>query len=893
MRVRLSRYIAPHATIAAILLLSSLAAGAPPAAESGRYGIHSKTLDNGMDVIAIVNPALPVVTIEIAVKNGAYTEPPEFSGLSHLYEHMFFKGNAVLSNQEIYDERARELGAEYNGSTGDEMVNYFLTLHKKNLREGTAFLRDALLYPLFSEEELRREWPVVLGEFDRNEADPDFHLRREIDRRLWFKYFNRKNPIGDREVIFNATRAQMREIQRRYYVPNNSALLVAGDVRPEEVFEMAQELFGAWKRGDDPHARWPEPEHPPLAQTSRIAVSGPVKTVSLNIAWQGPGMKADTPSTFAADVLAYVLGQPDSNFQKALVDSGLVDGVGLSYSSLVHTGPIELSAVTSADRLDKAWKAIEDELGKIPDAGYISDEQIESAKNMIEINEIYSRERTTSFVHSIAFWWCTGGLDYYLNYIDNLRAITRKDIVKYYETYIKDKPRIEAVLAGKADLAKVDFAKTAELIEPQSGSSTAAFAKAAGAHEATTEEFEVDGLKVILRRNPGSEIVAASMTLDGGLSFYGPEKAGRELVLLEALDKGSKGFTKEEVNRQLARTGGVLSAEARHDYSAFSLQTLKRDLDKNFAIYSDALTHPLLTDDEIKLGLERRLSGIKMQEESPDAFIPVLASRNFYKGHPYEVPPTGTESALKDVDAAGLRKLHKDTFIRERMKLILVADISGEEATRLVESGLKDVPHGKFDVKTPKRPNSDKPRLLVEERKLPTNYILGSFDAPSQGDADFPAFEIAASILSDRLFKEIRTRRNLSYAVAAQVSSRRANYGALYITTVKPAEALGVMLAEVDRIRNEPISEKELRDKIEEMITGQLVSNQTSRSQCNRLLLYEMNGGGWQRESGALDRLRSVTPGGVQEAARKYLKGFNFAVLGDRAKIDKALFTSR
>src|SRR6476469_2505029 len=164
-------------------------------------GLTSKKLSNGLEVIVVENHAVPLVTVEIAVKSGGFVESPDYAGLSHLYEHMFFKANRAIPNQEQYLSRIREMGADWNGSTQTERVNYFLTLPSENAREGAVFLRDALFYPLFLQKELERERVVVLGEFDRNEANPGFHLQREINRKLWGDQFSRKDVIGDREVI--------------------------------------------------------------------------------------------------------------------------------------------------------------------------------------------------------------------------------------------------------------------------------------------------------------------------------------------------------------------------------------------------------------------------------------------------------------------------------------------------------------------------------------------------------------------------------------------------------------------------------------------------------------------------------------------------------------------
>lgn len=434
-----------------VSMLTVAVAASPAAAQ--KYGITSKTLDNGLEVIVVENHSVPLATIEIACKNGSYTQPPELSGLSHLYEHMFFKANRTIPDQETYMERQREMGMVWNGTTSEERVNYFFTLHKDDLADGLVFMRDAIRYPLFKQDELERERPVVLGEFDRNEASPFFHWFRAVSKLSFSKYYSRKNVIGDREVIATATQEKMRTIQNRYYIPNNSALIVAGDVTPEAVFAKAQEWYGDWPRGGDPFKEFPIPEHPALDSNFEVTVIQPVNAVMIMKQWHGPSLRDDIKSTFAADVFSFIIGQPNSRFQKMLVDSGLVDGVGLSYGTLVHTGPITLQARTDADRFQRATAAIEAEIARFADPDYFTDEQLEFAKNQLEIGEIRGQEKPSNFAHTVSYWWTTGGLDYYLNYLDNLRAVNRQDVQNYLKRYVIGRNHVTGYLASQSDAA--------------------------------------------------------------------------------------------------------------------------------------------------------------------------------------------------------------------------------------------------------------------------------------------------------------------------------------------------------------------------------------------------------------------------------------------------------
>ena len=179
-------------------------------------GYYFKTLSNGLDVLVVIDKSVPIDTIEINVKNGAYTESPEYSGLSHFYEHMFFKANKDLPSQEAYIERTKELGISWNGTTSTNRVNYFFTLPSSNLDEGLKFMNSAIRYPLFLEQEMTNEHPVVNGEFQRGESSPEFNLYYEFQEKMWGNDKSRKIPIGDHDVILSATPEKMRTIQQKY-----------------------------------------------------------------------------------------------------------------------------------------------------------------------------------------------------------------------------------------------------------------------------------------------------------------------------------------------------------------------------------------------------------------------------------------------------------------------------------------------------------------------------------------------------------------------------------------------------------------------------------------------------------------------------------------------------
>ncbi len=443
--------------------VSSQAGPATATARLPEAKLVNRVLANGLEVVVLEDHSVPLVTIELAVKNGSYTEPPELNGLSHLYEHMFFKANRAVADQEDYLKTIGQLGITYNGQTREEVVNYYFTTTSPNLRTAMNFMRDSARYPLFNAGEFERERQVVIGEIDRNESNPFFYLNREMNDRLFYKYPSRKNPLGNRQTVTAATTDMMRLIQQRYYVPNNSALVVTGDVTPEDVFKLAQEFYGDWQRADNPFEKFPPVEHPPLAKSEGTIIKQPVQNVVMMIGWQGPSIGTDNPGTYAADVFSFILTQPNSRFQRALVDTGLVNGVGIGYYTQRNVGPITIILQTTPDKAHAAIKAVYAEVARFGDKDYFTDDQLESAKALLEADDLYSREKLSEYAHTLSFWWASTGLEYFRGYLPSLRRTTRADINRYVTTYIQGKPHVGLALISEEVQQQIQL-KPEELI---------------------------------------------------------------------------------------------------------------------------------------------------------------------------------------------------------------------------------------------------------------------------------------------------------------------------------------------------------------------------------------------------------------------------------------------
>lgn len=408
-------------------------------------------LDNGLEVVVIENHKVPLATIEIAVKNGAYTEGPEYSGLSHLFEHMFFKANKDYPDQEKFLKRTQELGAIWNGTTGEERVNYFFTFDRDSLEAGLNFMNAALRYPIYREEDMQKERPVVDGEFQRAESNPNFQLYYEVGKRVWGDLFTRKNPIGDHDIINSATPAKMMIIKDKYYVPNNSMLVICGDVEPAKAFALAKKIYADWTPSDtDPQIKYPIPEFTPIAKTDYfIKESSIAKNPQMIFMWQGPDTRNDSIATIAADVFSRVLQLNSSKWQQALIDKGLATSANVRYQTNKYVGPIGIYITPIPGKTKECYTEVMNQVKQWSDAGYFSDAELMKAKAGLKRQQIRQNEKPSGLASQLTYNWTSTSLYYLTDYFAAMDKVTKQDIQNYVVKYITGKPYIAGMIINK------------------------------------------------------------------------------------------------------------------------------------------------------------------------------------------------------------------------------------------------------------------------------------------------------------------------------------------------------------------------------------------------------------------------------------------------------------
>jgi zinc protease len=407
--------------------------------------------------------------------------------------------------------------------------------------------------------------------------------------------------------------------------------------------------------------------------------------------------------------------------------------------------------------------------------------------------------------------------------------------------------------------------------------------------DTNTVSFEVNGLPVILRRVTANEVVAANLYLLGGTRQVPPEQAGLEPFLLDATERGTAGYSRDVLQEKMARLGSLIGVDADHDWTTFAMRSTTATFDSTWAIFADRLMRPALDSGEVELLRGRLLSGVRQRRDSPDAQLEYLADSLAFADHPYGIAPRGTEASLRRIALADLRRYRQEQMVTSRMLLVVVGDVDRERLERTVAATLGTLPRGSYTWTPPAPPPSRPSAVAVERRDLPTNYLLGYFPGPSAASQDYYPLRIATAVLSGRFFAEIRSKRNLSYAVHAPFVDRAVATGGVYVTTVDPRTTLALMREELRNLQEGWITPRGLDQLRQQFITEYFLDNETNADQANFLARAQLYRGDWRRAARFVEELRAVTPDDVRRVARQYLHDLRLAYIGNPARLDENL----
>ena len=402
------------------------------------------------------------------------------------------------------------------------------------------------------------------------------------------------------------------------------------------------------------------------------------------------------------------------------------------------------------------------------------------------------------------------------------------------------------------------------------------------------EEFEVDGLKVILRTTgPTYHTVFAKLYIRGGLPALpdGVSPVYEQLALDVPRFSGPANMERSQFRREVDRMRTNIGASAERDFSTLSVRCVDENFDRSWELFTGIVMNPGFDAVEMANLKERTITSIRNRRVVPEAYAHYLADSVFFYGHPYG--RISREEDVAPVTADMIRTYRKNMFVKSRLFLVVVGNVSREEITQKIRTTLARLPKGSYeDPKIPVPDNATKPSVLVRRpwgrEDIPTNYLVARHIAPEHSGPLFYAMQRLRSYVGGFLFREIRIERNLSYAPDASTYDHRLGFGDISISTALPDSAWRVTKNNIiDFFQTRLLTEETLQNIPPTWYTSQYLDQQTAESQATEIGTAYFYTGDWKSAYKTLERFSEVTPEDLNEAAVRYLQNFTVVVVGN------------
>ncbi len=417
-----------------------------------------------------------------------------------------------------------------------------------------------------------------------------------------------------------------------------------------------------------------------------------------------------------------------------------------------------------------------------------------------------------------------------------------------------------------------------------------ASALAAGPLRAQTPDatlhYDVDGVEVLHRVVDSNDLVAVNLYLLGGSAQLDERTQGIEPFLLYAAERGTEAFPGARTEQAMVRTGSRVVVSAGADWTVFGFRGLAEEFEDTWAVFADRLMRPTLDPVALEVTRSQLLAAARAQEDDPDAAVRFQAERLAYANHPYRYQTYGTETSLAQLTAADLREYLDRELVRSRLLVVAVGNVSRVRVEAAIQATLSRLPPGNFAWTLPAPWTHDQPNVDVVERQLSTNYIVGYYAGPPASSEERAWLQLATSVLSSMVFREIRAE-GLSYSAGAYEIDRGASGGAIYVSSQDPQKSMEAINDLIDFLGQAQFDRADLRDFTKRWKMDYYLRNETNAEQAGFIGPAYLYRGVVQSPQEYVDGLLEVSPNDLRRAIVRYVKNIQFAYLGDPEQVPR------
>ncbi len=856
--------------------------------------VTREVLPNGLTILVAEGHASPVVAINLWVRAGYFDEEDLEAGISHIIEHMFFKGTPDRPRPDQIATEIKSLGGELNAGTYYDSTNYYVVLPSLGFRRGLEIQADALMHPLIDAEELRREIEAVIQEGRRKIDTPSAYALEMMYQEAFDAHRIRRWRIGSEEGLRALTRDDLLRYVRSHYLPGRTILAIVGDVSTPEAIEAAHVYLGGMPPGEE--APLGSPPEPTQARFKYRRLQGDIKRGYLVLGYHAAPVLSD--DDFALRVLAHLLGSGRSSrlFQAVKEKAGLVDTVGVSLESFRDVGVLSVVAENDPRNGLPAVEAVQAEIERLrrdaPSAA-----EIDRSRTAIEYRYHQSGSEVLGRSSILAYYEALGGHHLAEESVERLSRVTAADVRRVAETYLTlenatlleyvpetarvTAPELPAFLdrlrrvPPGAPLPEPAPPRLASPAAPRPAS-PARLARSETIDGVTRHRFE-SGPVLLHEERQDLPLVTLCVAFRGGRSGEGRENCGITRLMQATMVKGSVARDARQVALEIEGLGSAIERIVDEDFFGFSISILSRCARRGWEILADLIRRPAFRHEEID---KERTIQLAAQESIKDQSLPYtfqLFRQAAFGSHPYALPSFGLQAPVQALKREDLVKWHRLTVRPANLVVSVVGDMNGQEAIDRVGSLIGDwvqEGHGGKD------PGQLLPwgasEVMETRRRRQTAQVIG-FPTPGLQTPERFSLDLVQTItsgLGGRFFEEIRGKRGLAYAVHAFNYHRVAGgVFTVYLATSPKdeAEARRVLFQEIARLRREGPRPEEVERAIRYARGLHAIAMQGNAARAFRYADAEVRGIGVEAVQAYPDRVAKVGHEEVQDAIWRYL----------------------
>ncbi len=394
---------------------------------------HREVMPNGATLVVLPTRSSPTVSVNVFVKVGSFEESARTNGITHFYEHLFFRGTPTLSGSQF--KRAIEgIGGSANASTTRDFTHFFVNLPRMQVERGMGLLADALINAELAPEAVDQERKAVLEEYRLGAESPQRILSARIFEMAYGEHPYARPIIGTEENITNFQRQDFLDFRDAFYAPERTSVVIVGDVELAEILPQARQLFGNFRREKSLPEATPPLVTAPREEVRVVEPTNASRTSFVVLGYPGPSVK-DRPDVYQVDVLTFLLGiGRGSLIYRELVDTNKALEAGVDFLTQRHPGLIVLSGVAAAGQEERLREDLLATVDLVRD-GKFTDKDLIRAKNFLRSTYLLGNETNAGKADSLGFYATIDEMDFATGYLAEIEKVTREEVIQAARRY--------------------------------------------------------------------------------------------------------------------------------------------------------------------------------------------------------------------------------------------------------------------------------------------------------------------------------------------------------------------------------------------------------------------------------------------------------------------------